>query len=215
MLKRQRNDTSSKAQFNSKPHKVKKADSKGVYKTIEYDSFEELSFLYWAFELKNQGVIKSIRRSPCYLLSDALINNYALALKTKSKPMEQKILNGHSYTPEFVIEWDYKKAKDRVIHVLGNQTKWENPIIAQMTEDGSYISHIEIKPLWDQNNMERLFKINMKWMWQRHGIYVNLIKPQELFPHSFTPKEYLVTKTGHQRKLKWKAKTIYDFLNNK
>jgi len=66
--------------------------------------------------------------------------------------------------------------------------------------------------MWDQNNMERLFKVNQKWMWQKHGVYVNLVKPQDLFQRTFTPKEYLRTPSGKPRKLNWKPKSLFDFL---
>jgi hypothetical protein len=66
--------------------------------------------------------------------------------------------------------------------------------------------------MFDQNNMERLFKVNQKWMWQKHGIFVNLIKPQELFQKTFTPAEYLRTPTGKPRKLNFKPRNLFDFL---
>lgn len=207
-----RNDTSSKKKFKDKPKKTKKAASTGEYKGLSYDSFEELSFLYWAFELKNQGYIKSIRRADSYLLSDPLENHYAEQLKTKSKPATQLIMHGHSYTPEFLIVWDHKKARDRVICGLGGK-KMVNPIIVQVNDISEIVSVIEIKPMWDQNNMERLFRLNQKWMWQKHGIYVNLIKPQKLFQETFTPKEYMLTPTGSQRRIAWKPRNLFDYLN--
>ncbi len=121
------------------------------------------------------------------------------------------ILHGHSYTPEFIIEWD-KKAMGKIFDLMISSGRYTCPILGTHAEFIGFHSFIEIKPMFDQNNMERLFKVNQKWMWQKHGIFVNLIKPQELFQRTFTPKEYLVTPTGKPRKLNWKPKSIFDFL---
>lgn len=211
---KQRNDTSSKAQFNAKPQRVAKAAVKGEYKGIAYDSLEELAFLQWASELQRAGYIHSIERAESFLLCDAMSIGYAEQLKTKSKPMQQTILHGHSYTPEFIIRWD-KKALDQILSLIGSSKKHENLLLGvrEVNDKGpAYITYIEIKPMWDQNNMERLFKVNQKWMWQRHNIFVNLVKCPELFARSFTPSEYLTTKSGKTRLIKWKIKKMYDYL---
>lgn len=211
---KQRNDTSSKAQFNNKPKRVAKAAVKGEYKGIAYDSLEELAFLQWASELQRDGYIRSIERSESFLLCDAMTIGYAEQLKTKSKPMQQTILHGHSYTPEFRIIWN-KKAYDHIIADYHQPKKVDKLLIGQRVnhiEQGALETYIEIKPMWDQNNMERLFRVNQKWMWQRHNIFVNLVKCPELFARSFTPNEYLTTKSGKNRLIKWKIKKMYDFL---
>lgn len=210
---RTRRDTSAKKKFAEKPKKVKKKENKGIYKGLEWESFEELAFLYWAYELKNQGCIKSIQRAESYLLSDSLTHDFVVNLKTKSKPATELLLHGHSYTPEFVIQWD-KRAIGHIFDTLHSQHKHCCHLIAQPhgTLLGEYFSIIEVKPLWDQNNMERLFKVNQKWMWQKYGIFVNLVKPQDLFQRTFTPKEYLRTPSGKPRKLNWKPKSLFDFL---
>lgn len=213
-VKKTRNDTSAKAKFTDKPKLVRKKETTGSYKGIEYDSLEELAFLQWASELQKIGYIKSIHRAPSYLLSDSIVNNYAENRVTTSKPATQTILQGHSYTPEFVIIWS-KKAKDHIVWDINESSKYTKYFIGTVTESGDYQTFVEIKPLWDQNNMERLFKLNQKWMFQKHNIFVNLIKCPELFDKTFTPKEYLTTKTGRNRTIKWKVKTIYEFLNPK
>jgi hypothetical protein len=208
-----RSDMSSKKKRAAKPKQICKKGREGSYKGIEWESFEELSFLYWAFELKNHGYIKSIRRSPSFLLSDSMVHDYVVNLKTKSKPASELVMHGHSYTPEFVIEWD-KKAFAGIIDLTYQYGKYENRVLLAQTfpsQEGVW-SYVEIKPMFDQNSMERLFKVNQKWMWQKHGIYVNLIKVGELFPKTFTPEEYLRTPTGKPRKLNWKPKSLFDFL---
>lgn len=211
-IHKQRNDTTAKAQFNAKPHRVAKAAVKGEYKGIAYDSLEELAFLQWASELQRAGYIKSIERAESMLLCGPMYIDYAQQLVTKSKPMSQTVLHGHSYTPEFKIIWD-KKALDRIVSIIGEKKKFDKILLGSWensTED--FVTIVEIKPLWDQNNMERLFRVNQKWMWDKYQIFVNLIKCPELFAKTFTPGEYLTTKSGKSRLIRWKVKSMYSFL---
>lgn len=179
----------------------------GVYQGIPYDSLEEMAFLQWAFELKRGGYIRSIKRADSYLLCDGLQNNYAQQLVTKSKPMQQCLLHGHSYTPEFEIQWEMK-AYTKFIWDIASHKKFEGHLIA----NNEGVTYIEIKPMFDQNNMERLFKLNQKWMWDKHSLFVNLVKCPELFSATFTPQEYLTTRTGKTRIIKWKVKSLQSFL---
>lgn len=211
--KKARNDTSAKAKFVEKPKLVKKKDTKGEYKGIEYDSLEELAFLQWASELQKLGYIKSIQRADSYLLSDSIINNYSEKVGTSSRPKAQTLLQGHSYTPEFMIVWT-QKARDLLVWEMEENNKFDKFFIGTR-DNREYRTLVEVKPLWDQNNMERLFKLNQKWMWQKHGLFVNLVKCPDLFDKTFTPKEFLTTKTGRNRNIKWRVKTVYEFLNPK
>lgn len=209
---RTRKDLSSKKRSAEKPKTLKKKDRIGIYKGIEWESFEELSFLYWAFELKNQGYIKSLKRSESFLLCDSMVHDFVVNLKTKSKPASELVLHGHSYTPEFIIEWD-PKARDKIFSALLGQSRYCAPLISQTSINVPHnYSYVEIKPMFDQNNMERLFKVNQKWMWQKHGVFVNLIKPKQLFQQTFTPAEYLKTPSGKPRKLDFKPRSLFDFL---
>lgn len=208
---KKRNDTSTKGRRGTKNPRVAKKATKGNYNGIDFDSLEEKYILMWLFELKAQGYVIKLERAPAYLLSDMLLQNYAEQLVTKSRPKTQVILHGHSYTPEFTVTWDYKKARDKFLCHLGDSKKIENPLIA--TREG--ITVIEVKPSFDQNSMERLFKVNQKWMYQRHEVFVNLIKVKELFPKTFTPKEYLTTTTGYPRKMEWKPRSLFTYLNSK
>jgi hypothetical protein len=166
------------------------------YRGIICDSYEEVYALYWLFELQDRGLIESINRSPSFELSRKVTQDYTevIKLKTKTKIVSKSktILREHIYTPEFEVVWK----KDLGIMFCKNN-----------------VSYIEIKPLYDQNNMTRLFKINQKWMFAKHNILVNLLVPEKLFQETFTPKEYLKTATGKRRKIKWKIKTFEEWIN--
>lgn len=218
-----RSDTSAKKRAAKvTKRKTPKKATAGSYKGIEYDSLEELAILQWLFELKNQGLIKSIKRADSYLLSDSITNNYAEQgiRKVTSTPKTQTLLHGHSYTPEFRIVWDYQKAKGKFVWDMFSSTKYESFFIGSFRPDVNlvdyeFVTYVEVKPSFDQNNMERLFKLNQKWMWDKHKIFVNLTKVNELFPKTFTPKEYLTTPTGRVRIMKWKPNSLFAYLNQK
>lgn len=218
--KKTRDDLSSKKRSSKLTIKKEpKTATKGVYKSIPYESLDELGALQWLFELKNYGYIKSIKRAESYLLSPGLTSAYVEknARSSSSRPCTQTLLHGHSYTPEFEVIW-HTKALDKLVWIYGTSTKYDKYLIGEWEErDGEQelITYIEVKPSFDQNNMERLFKLNQKWMWDKFNIFVNLMKIKDLFTHSFTPKEYLVTPSGRVRVLKWKNKTLSQFLNPK
>ena len=74
------------------------------------------------------------------------------------------------------------------------------------------MSFIENKPEFDFANMTRLVGLNIKWMWQNYGIFVQLVKNRELFEETFTPKAILKTKTGKVRVFKHKVRTLEEYL---
>jgi hypothetical protein len=224
---KKRDDTSSKAKFARAKRKEPKAATKGEYNSIEYDSLDELGALQWLFELKNQGYITKIERAESFLLCDGVTNDYAELKKSKvsSKPMQQTILHGHSYTPEFKVLWTIDGAR-KFVWDPESRTKFDKLFIGWHGDSDDWdgevpknkypcICYIEVKPSFDRNNMERLFKLNQKWMWQQHEIFVNLVKINDLFQKTFTPKGYLRTPTGRTRILKWKPRTLNNYLNDK
>jgi len=208
-----RSNTSAKKVARQKPRKEKRKNTTGHYKGIAYDSLEELAFLQWASEAQRAGYITHISRAESYLLSSALVHDYVLNMKTRSKPSTQVLLRGHSYTPEFVIKWN-KSALDKFVSIPVHGKKMENLFIGYL-EDNVITTLIEVKPTFDQNNMERLFKINQKWMWDKYQLFVNLVKPQKLFEDTFTPGEYRTTPSGRPRVIKWSQRTISQFINRK
>ncbi len=210
-----RSDTSARKRFASKETKEPKATKTGSYKGIEYESGEEHAFLLWAFELKAMGFIKSITRADSLLLCDAFVNSFVIQLKTKSGNGTQTLLQPHSYTAEFIIEWDYKKAKDRFVWCVGDSNKHDKLFIAHKQEDGKCISYIECKPSYDIHGMTRLFKVNQKFCWAVHKIFINLVKKDDLFRDTFTPREYLTTSTGKRRIIRWKVVSIHEYLNQR
>lgn len=195
------------------------SQEKGEYRGITWESYDELYFLYWIYELKDKEYVNSIQRAQSFHLSKGLSSQYLEQLKTKTKEHTQKILEEHIYTPEFLIVWNQKAVEEKIIWQLPSVPKYEKQIIAQKHFDQTipvWWSYIEVKPVWDHQNMTRLFRLNQKWVWEKHEIFVNLIFPKRLFQATFTPNDYLYTeKKRDKRSIEWNILTVDEFLNLK
>lgn len=183
----------------------------GKYLNIEYESFCELSLLFFAEELKKSGFLERVERSDSYLLSSGTINTYVEKLKKGSRSVDQTIQKGVTYTPDFDL---YFKdiAIGKFIWVLGSSIKYDkNLLVAQKVGD-LYKVCVEVKPDFQRNSTTPKSVQSMKWLFQRHGIFVNLFRPNDIFEKLFTPNKYLLTERGTMRKLKFLPKTIEGYL---
>jgi hypothetical protein len=180
---------------------------------IPLDSEHEEWICFWLDELKKLGYVHSYTRAEPFSLSDGVTNNYVERLKTKSKPMRQSICAGHVYTAEFIVYWN-KNALDKFVWLINSKTKFNKTLIGHLDNEGNIFTYIEVKPSFDYNNMTRLFVLNQKWVYDKYGIWVNLIKPKELFAKTFTPVNYRVTKTKKPRKIEWRVKNVETYLKN-
>lgn len=164
----------------------------------DFDSNEEMYFYWWAKELQDEGYIKSIEAQPKpFDLSDSLVTSYYMQMKTKGKTVPEEILKGHIYTTDFKIVWNDKANGIFTTALHGDTRKKKGSslqfIISHIDLDGSLYSHVEIKPIFDRNNMTRLVKINQKWVWDKYKEYVNIIIPIKHFNKTFTPNRFLLT----------------------
>ena len=198
----------------------KQQKEKQIYQGIEVDSQEEIMAAMWFYELQIAGYVKEIRRAESLQLSNAVELEFfkTVQMKTKSKTVLKKdsILKGHLYTAEFLIVWT-AKAKENIVWVRAEHTndRKNRPFIGHWDSTDGLVSYIEVKPVWDQQNMERLFKINQKWVMDKYGIFINLVKPQELFAKTFTPEAYRLTATGKDKKIKWQVRSIDEWIKQK
>jgi len=187
--------------------------NQGEYRGVMYESEAELWFLMWAFELYNRGIIKGIRRAPTYSLTEGLDNEFVIVnSKGKEVTKRQIILRPSVYTPEFEIFWGIHEYK-RFVWLEGENKKIEVPFIGEGTTEGIR-TLIECKSDFDFANMTRLFKNNQKFLWDKHRVFVNLVKIKEFFKKTYCPAEFLKTRTGKDRKLDFEPKTLEQFLND-
>lgn len=201
---------------------------KRVYRDIECDSDEEVYFLMWCFELQERGYIDKVERAPTFKLTDGWINEYEEQLKTKTKIKHQTILQPSEYTPDFLLTFSEDKYKKLVWlkSTLRIEDKMDKLFIgtndARIFLTSGYDNGnsgfpytqalIEVKPRFDANSMTRLFKNNQKFLYDKYGIFVNLVKIPDIFITTFTPKEYTKTSGGKDKKINYKITYIENFL---
>lgn len=194
-----------------------KKEKCGHIGNIAYESDEEKYILWWLWELFEAGYIYSIERSESFELSDKKTTQYIKTIQLKKGPKhelkEHLLIREHIYTPDYKITfisknnpftWNKESGKD-FLKPFFNTTfdEMSHPIV-----------YLEIKPSFDRGNMERLFKVSQKWTFDKYNIFINLIKPKELFEKTFTPTAYLTTEHTHKnKKINFKTKSLKEWLN--
>lgn len=198
-----------------KKRKIDKAPKEGVYMNIAYESFCELSCIFFAEELIKAGYAISIGRSPSFSLCDPIQNSYAVQLKRGSRQDTQTISQGVTYTPDFIISFN-AKAIGKFIWVLGSGVKCEkNLLVAHKITNDKYDVFIEVKPDFSRNSTTPKSVQSMKWLMQRHNIYTNLFRPNRMFEGLFVPDKYRLTERGTPRLLKFKPRNLQEYLKLK
>jgi len=198
------------APADNKPVKATKKAKKPIFfNGMELDSNEELWMCWWLEELQKYGFVSEIKRGSVFEMSPKLVGWYMVqeTLKTKVKTTRKEVclLREHIYTCDFDVYF----TPCGVEKLCTSSTYYEPNRLFVSYQQGLYNkAFIEVKPSFDQNNMERLFKINQKWVYDKHGILINLVKPTELFAATFYPKAYLTK----GRKIKGIIRLIDDFL---
>jgi len=187
-----------------------------IYNGIEFDSEEERLFYLYLEELRIEGFVKDFSyHNDQLVLSDPVTYTWFKQMKTKRKFMKSTLLQGHVYTPDFRIFWNYDKSYKIFYHDIFDEVKHGSlPFVNNENNRGEDIgSYVEIKPAFDMNNMTRLFGINQKWVWQEHHIYVQKIIPIKLFEKTFLPEEAKYTaKTRKLKKYKFETRSLNDFI---
>jgi len=135
------------------------------------------------------------------------------------------LLDSHYYTPDFRIVWNKKASGLFFINIdcCPKLALWDTASFKAQFRwiAGEYkeVSTVEIKPSHDFKNMEKLAKLNIQWVFQNYGIYVQIIKPvggykekECLFKKTFTPIKYFKTPTGKDRVQNYVFKLLTDFI---
>lgn len=186
---------------------------KVTYNEIEFDSHEEMHFYWWCQELQEAGYIDRITPQPeAFQLSSFEKRTHIKQMKrVEDKVLSHKILNDHKYTYDFDIDVKEKGMKVLFTDIdkRGHFEKSEfNKLFSQ-----NGMCRIEVKPVYDQNNMTRLAIINQKWVMYRYQQFINIIIPEKLFKDTFTPKKYLFTdKSKKKRKIKFKVTLLEEYI---
>ena len=186
---------------------------KVTYKNIEFDSNEEMYFYWWCEELMNHGYIETVvtHPRPVQLSLPVEVTHIKPMKKVADKVLTHKLLNGHQYTFDALIQFT-KKGYDMFCIDLLKEGPYSKSDFSKLVSRDAVCS-VEVKPLFDQNNMTRLAIINQKWTYETTGRFVNIVIPEKLFAKTFTPKRYLtnnILKT--KRKIKFKTRSLEEFV---
>jgi len=175
-----------------------------------YKSDEERYFADWLEELKEADYVKSWEYEPeTFVLAEKVDFPCLKRMKTKNKQEEFNGMQKVEYTYDFKILWDFKAVGIFI---------WDESITYIKKSDvlffnygSTVISYIDIKGTFGGRNNSSAISapIKMKWLYQKYGIYVQIIKPLGgLFKKTFYPKSYFTTDKGNERSKRIKGKNI-------
>lgn len=169
-----------------------------------YQSNEEKHFADWLDNLKKEGFVVDYTYEPApFLLCDSI----SVKFKKENKSSSKCILRAMQYTTDFKVEWDIKSDGVFTYAEEGDYKKGDKTLIYR---DDKNISYIEVKPEYDFNNMTRVVKTKIAWVYALTGTYVQIIKPYKLFRDTFYPYNYIYTdKSKKYRKIKVNGASVY------
>lgn len=143
----------------------------------DFDSWDEYHFYLWILDGKELGLIKEAKFYPkAFELSDIITYNKEMVLKTKTKIVKKKLLAPHVYTADAIVRFD----------IL---FKTLFPSTAFVEHEG--IAWFDVKPSVNPKYIKygssKTFPLNQKWVYQRHGIYINRVMMKVLFHQTWCP----------------------------
>lgn len=187
-----------------------------IIKIMEYKSDQELQFSWWLDDLvKREVVVKYYYEPSTFTLSTAKKCPYIKKMVTKTKIESLSLLDAHVYTPDFLVEWNSKYDGVFYREIMVQKYSTKPPFFAVRSKKNNKLyTFFEVKADFDYNNMTRAFKINQKWLYDKHDVYVDLaILPEKLFKKTFVPQRYLFTdKTKAPRTIKFAIRLVDDYL---
>jgi len=176
----------------------KKKKAKPIYKGIEFDSFEEIGFYQWCEEAKEHNLIGLfIYHPPSYTLSTKQTYMIPKQLKTKVRYDERELLKPHVFTLDFKIF----SFSDRINKLF----------IKEYVTSGEIV--IDVKGKGESADKKRIFTLNQKWLFEKFGVYANMVRADEFFQSTWIPEGYRYTPiTGNIKKKFLNTPTISEYL---
>ena len=188
------------------------------FTNITYRNTEELYFSYYLDELIEQNIVESYEYEPeSFELTPEVTFNYikttVLKTKTKIEDKTKALLHKHCYTPDFKIMTLNKGHELNLFNIFLDS--FPIFICSQKKSNGEndldFPCWVDIKGQFagKTNSTQYTFPLNQKWMYDKYSIYVQKIKPFDLFKATFTPKkviEEMVYKRDYIKKGKLLAK---------
>jgi len=190
----------------------------------DFDSDEEYYFGEFLKELIDYGVILWANKNLLPIqLSSPIKHKFTRVLATKEKEEEQHIHREHVYTPDFNIEFN-PKYKDVFYSLFGDGRKFKGQNIPFLTNrHDAPAATIELKGSFIKQDEQRAMSLNLKWVFDKWQLNVQLVKVPNIFKDTFTPQAYMddmVYKRDNgprgikagDSKLNYKPKTIDEYV---
>jgi len=159
---------------------------------LEFDSNEELSFYHWLKEALEEGLVtKFVYQPRTYVLCEALPctkKSYSWLKKPPFLKIRERVVNKvgkYVYTPDFEI-WTTDDMQRCYPDLFIYDTQ---PII------------VDVKGDWSRgaNNTSGItFGPKSAWLYHTQGVFVQKVKPKELFRHTWVPNECRFTRVKKQ-----------------
>jgi len=155
-----------------------------MMKKDDFDSWDEYQFYLWILDAKELGLVKHAKFYPTpFLLSDTESYIKETQLKTKVRHDTKRLLAAHEYTADVVIEFS-----DLF------RTLFPGYEIHQSNENaGTFTAWFDVKPGVNAKYLKFTssitFPLNQKWVYQKHGIFINKVMMKVLFHKTWCPHD--------------------------
>lgn len=114
-----------------------------------------------------------------------------IELSLPVKVGKKSLLRAHTYTPDYLLY------SEGTLSPLYPTTE---------------LIYVDVKGGFSLYNNHREFSVNQKWIYQKHGVYVNKVVPETFFKQMWVPeKARLTPKTGQIRKKYAECRTVGDY----
>ena len=179
------------------------------YKNCVFKSELEYKFCLFLEQLQEAGFIKEFGYETVKLdISPSVYENYLTQLKTKVRQDSEFLMRENTYQPDFVVVWEECSKNlfylDREVPITCKVT--DIPFRLAFHTNTNLTSFLECKPLFEGNlNSSKEFTIIQKWLYQDKGIFVQKIKPENLFKETFVPDK-LIASNVYQKQSKFGTK---------
>ena len=151
-------------------------------KIIKYDghnldSKEELEFYYWLEEAKRAGFVNQFIYHPVkWEITPKVTYPLSDRLKAKMKLIDKFLLANLTYEPDFAIQFTDKFFEKFGYDVLMRVRRGE-----YQGEERYYYTndiYVDVKGTYSQNDAHRRFSVMQKLVFQKFGVYVNMVIPE-------------------------------------
>jgi len=159
---------------------------KPVYKGVEYDSTEEVEFVYWLEEAKAAGYIHDFTYHPkTFTLAESV--------RIDSPIFGMHKINDVEYTPDFAV-FATPEQVDRL------NLKFNHGLYFHRLHPTCFTAHIDIKGNFVRgsapNASAATYSIKAAWMFDKHKLYINKVIARDMAVKNKTTGARKVTKPG-------------------